>query len=137
MATVVHHGKNSTFSWTDGTITIEAAEVSWVIEVSGEVIDINSADETNYEAKLAGFKTWTLSVDVIDSATLLNEANLFGALGHATAAATLITTNGSATETYTATAAILIGWSKQLEATGLVKHTFNFQGSGALVVASG
>ena len=138
MATKINHGKDSTFTWTSGSVVVSEAMVTWVIEVTGDNIDISSSDETTYTARLGLFKTWTLTVDVLDSDTAYTEANIFGALGEK-ADATLVTKytpSTAETNTYTGLSAMLIGYNKTLAATELVTHTFSFQGSGAITLAT-
>lgn len=133
MATIVHHGKNSTASWTSGTVVVSEATVTWTIEVTTDAIDISSSDETTTMARTAGHSTWTATVTVIDSDVLYTEALIFAAIGE-NETLTIVSTDGVESATYTG-AAILMNMSKSLEVTGLVQHTFNFQGAGALTVA--
>lgn len=137
MATIVNHGKDSTFEWTSGSVVVREAMVTWVIEVTGDNVDISSSAETTYMARLGLYKTWTLTVDVLDSDTAYTEANIFGATG-AKANATLVTIDLPTTEThtYTGTGAMLVGYHKTLTATELVTHTFSFQGTGSLILGT-
>jgi hypothetical protein len=136
-APTILHGRFGTMTWTDGTNLIGPdGMTAWTLEITTEMININSADEKEAMARLAGIKSWTATVDTHDCDDAYTEANMFETptagvaidkgLG---ASATLTLSDGLST---VGGAAYLRSWTKTLDINGIFTWTFDFLGNGAL-----
>ena len=128
----IKFGSGGSAAWTDGTISLGDGEVDWTLEITGETISTNSMDEAVYEARLGSWLDYTATVTVLDADILFTEINLFAAVG-----ATGVLALGDGTKTWTSSAngAMLETVNKTVDANDVVRHTFNFVGTGAITVA--
>jgi len=125
------HGSAGSISYpTGGSFgTVNELCKNWVMNLTNDLIDITSLDDTTYKARIGGWNDWTVTADLIDADTNYTEANLFGALG---GNATLQVDDGGIK--YTGNA-ILVGVTKTLDANDMVTYSFSWQGSGAVTRA--
>lgn len=137
MAATILHGRWGTMAWTDGTNLVGPDGVTaWTIEITTNMIDINSPDEKEAVSRLSGIKSWTATVDTHDSDVAYTEANMFetpgvgvaigkglGALATLQLSDGLNTIDGSA---------YLRSWTKTLNIDGIFTWTFDFLGNGVL-----
>ncbi len=128
----IKFGSGGSAAWTDGTISLGDGEVDWTLEITGETIDVNSMDEAVYEARLGSWLDYTATVTVLDADILFTEINLFAAVG-----STGVLALGDGTKTWTSAAngAMLETVNKSVGVDDVVRHTFNFVGTGAITVA--
>jgi hypothetical protein len=136
-APTILHGRFGTMNWSDGTNLIGPDGVTaWTIDITTNMIDINSVDEKEGMARLSGIKSWTATVDTLDSDIAYTELNMFDtpAVGVSIAkglgkSATLTLSDGTNTVGGTA---YLRSWTKTLDIDGIFTWTFDFLGNGAL-----
>jgi hypothetical protein len=136
-APTILHGRFGTMNWSDGTNLIGPDGVTaWTIDITTNMIDINSVDEKEGMARLSGIKSWTATVDTQDSDIAYTELNMFDtpAVGVSIAkglgkSATLTLSDGTNTVGGTA---YLRSWTKTLDIDGIFTWTFDFLGNGAL-----
>jgi len=118
----VTHGKGGSVTFAGDTTYVE----SWTLDASASVAESTSmAAAEDYKSYVPGFKNWTASVEVINNADPAIHTHL-----GATAALTL--TDGALTHVAEATAAVCTGIDATMAADGVRRHTYHFQGVGAI-----
>lgn len=133
MAATIIHGKGGSFTWTDGTIAqLGEGELSWVIGITGSTADTTSMDDALMVGRVGTWKSWTATATVNDMDAEYTEANIFHATTGLGFSAELALLDG--TNTYTGTG-ILTGFNKSMDIEGVFNVTFNFQGTGAVVLS--
>jgi len=128
------YGKAGSASWTDASgISVTEGEMDWILEITGEVIDITSMDDATFKARLGSWRDWTATVTSVDSGDVnYTEAKLFASLGETNV---LTLADGTKTWTSASNGAMLVGWSKNLDVNDVIKFTWNFEGTAAITVA--
>lgn len=123
------HGKAGSIAWA-GTGTEETTITSWSLDASGDVAETTNMSSANdWKEYVAGFRGWTATVEANFNGTSMT--NMIADLAGAAATLNLYFTgttglNGSA---------FLTGLSAKVDANGVEKITYNFQGTGALAYA--
>jgi len=122
--TGIVHGKAGSIAWAGTETAMEEGVLSFVLEITNDVIDTTSMDDATYHSRTVGWYDWTATVEVEDTGfTIANVGE--------TAALSLIETVGANSNTYSGTA-FLQSVAYTTDVNDVVKTVYTFAGSGAV-----
>jgi len=119
------HGKSGTVTW--DTTETQANVLSWTINATVDMAEITDMGDT-VKTYVAGFKDWTATIEIEtdSSGVLIGTSSILTDFGTAKA---LVLNDGNSTISGTG---YLMGFSINTSLDGIVTHTLNIQGNGAL-----
>jgi hypothetical protein len=131
MATILHGKLGSAAFTAAGAVVLGDGELTWTLEITGDTADTTSATDAVFVGRVGTFSSWTATVTSNDSSVTYTDSQLVASMGQT---ASLVLKVGSASSTYTGNG-ILTGFGKGMDTEGVFQYTFNFQGTGAIVLS--